>query len=475
MQRTRVALATLIVFQLLLSACAGPAAPTPTPVPPRPTSGETAPTARPVDTAVPPPTAAPTAVPPTPVPTTPPKPDKITLEFWYSLAGSSGQAVEELVKRFNASQSYITVNATYQGAYAEIMAKVWNAIYAEMTLPNVAQLGGAPLVGATGAAVAITDFTDGPNGIERSQIYDAFWDYNKAGGTVWSMPFNNSMPVLYYNKDLFVKAGLDPEKPPETWDDVIRYGQMLTRDTDGNNVIDQWGFNTHDDTHWYLSTMMLSNGAQIINAEETEVLYNSPEAVEMLTLWGDLVNDVEIMPPAQHKEARSDFPAGTLAMLLRSSSVLPSQVTDAPFALGVGMVPAVAGKPRKVPIGGGSLVIFKNQNPYLLDAAWEFVKFMTNEPSSLYLSTQTGYLPIYKNALQWPEMQTYLETHPLSRVTIEQLEYAYAIPIFSALGTSDGALRQAVEAVEFGASDPQAALDQAKMVVDQNIQEQLQQ
>ena len=102
----------------------------------------------------------------------------------------------------------------------------------------------------------------------------------------------------------------------------------------------------------------------------------------------------------------------------------------------------------------------------------EFVKFMTSPEGSLYLSTHTGYVPIYKDALDWPEMQAYLEEHALQQVPAEGLEYSYAIPVFSALGTSDGALRRAVESVELQAATPQEALDEAKKVVDKNIAEQ---
>jgi len=411
-------------------------------------------------------------VPPVPEETTTQEQEVISLEFWYALSGGPGEAVEALVEQFNASHPDIQVTATYQGSYAEIMGKVWNAVFAEQTLPHVAHLGGAPLLGATGAIVPITDFTDGPNGIDRSLIYEAFWEYNTAGGQIWSMPFNNSVPVLYYNRDLFAAAGLDPDHPPTTWDEVIEYGQALTRDTDGNGEIDQWGFNTHRDTHWYISAMFLENGAQIVNDEQTEVLYNSPEAVEMLQLWGDMVNTYHIMPPAQHREAKGDFLAGKLGMLLRSCAGIPSTAEEVTFDLGVGIIPTVAGRDPVEPIGGGSLVIFRDDDPAILEAAWEFVKFMTGPESSLYLSTHSGYVPIYKDALEWPEMQAYLEEHPLQRVPIEALQYAYAIPVFPALGTSDGALRRAVEAVELGAATPQEALDEAKAVVDQNMREQ---
>lgn len=396
----------------------------------------------------------------------------IALEFWYALSGSTGEAVEERVQQFNAAHPNIQVTATYQGSYGQIMGKIWNAIFAEETLPHVSHLGGAALVGKTGAAVPITDFTDGDNPIDRSQIYDAFWEYNSADGQIWSMPFNNSVPVLYYNRDLFVAAGLDPDSPPTTWDEIIEYGQALTQDTDGNNEIDQWGFNTHKDTHWYLSTMFLENGAQIVNEEQTEVLYNSPQAVKMLQMWEDMVNTYQIMPPGQHEEAKGDFLAGKLGMLLRSCAGIPSTAAEVSFDLGVAIIPTVEGQDPVEPIGGGSLIIFRNDDQAVLDAAWEFVKFMTSPEGSLHLSTHSGYVPIYKDALEWPELQAHLEEYPLQRGAIEALQYSYAIPIFPALGTSDSSLRRAIEAVELGASTPQEALDEAKTVVDQNIAEQ---
>ncbi|MDY7039759.1 MAG: ABC transporter substrate-binding protein [Chloroflexota bacterium] len=410
----------------------------------------------------------------TPVPPTRAPGEPITLEFWYSLGGSSGEAVEALVAEFNQTHSGIRVNATYQGGYAEIMAKVWSAIYAQETLPHVAHVGAAPLLGDTGSIVPITDFLDGPDGIERSLIRDSFWDYNSAQGRIWSMPFNNSVPLLYYNRDLFVQAGLDPDSPPETWEEVIEHAKALTQDTDGNGEIDQWGFNTHKDTHWYLSAMFLENGARIISDDETEVLYNGPEAVEMLELWGSFVTEHKIMPPAQHNEAKSDFLAGKLGMVLASSSNLPSFLEEVPFELGAAHLPSVAGKDPVEPIGGASLVIFQNGDQAILDAAWEFVKWMTSPQGSLYLSMNTGYVPIYEDALNWPDLVTYLEETPLRRVPMEALEYSYAIPVFISLGTSDGQLRRAVESVELGAATAQDALNAAKIQVDADIAERLQ-
>jgi sn-glycerol 3-phosphate transport system substrate-binding protein len=395
----------------------------------------------------------------------------VTLEFWYSLAGDTGKAVEELVKQFNQSQTGITVVPTYQGDYAAIMAKTYSALTGG-ALPNVAQLGGAPLLGSSGAIVPITEFTGGENGMDLGQIRQAFVDYNTTGGTLWSMPFNNSVPVMYYNRDLFTAANLDPDNPPQSFDELIEAARQLTLDPNNTGSPTQYGLNVRDDTHWFLSTMFLENGAGIINADRSEVLYKSPEAVEMLGLWGDMVNQHKIMPPNQHAEAQTDFLAGKLAIFLSSSASIKSIESGTAFDLGVAMFPKVGENERAIPIGGGSLVIFKNDNEAIRKASWEFVRHMSSVQSSIYLSTQTGYLPIYKDAFNWPEIQALITDEPVRKAAIESVEYAVSIPVFSALGNSDLALRQAIEKVELGAATPQEALDQAVLSVNRAIKEQ---
>ncbi len=395
----------------------------------------------------------------------------ITIEFWFALGGDSGKAVEELVKRFNESQAEITVNATYQGDYAALQAKIYSALTGG-ALPNVAQVGGAPLLGSSGAILPISDFINADPSVDISQIRPVFFDYNTAGGTLWSMPFNNSLPVLYYNKDLFKAAGLDPEDPPQNFDEIIEAGKALTLDPDGTGTPTQYGFNTKDDTHWYISAMILENGGQIVNKEETAVLYNSPEAVEMLELWGTLVTEHKIMPPNQHQEAQTDFLAGKLAMLIGSSSGINTMLESAAFELGVAMFPAVGENERKIPVGGGSLIIFKNDNELLRNASWEFVKFMSSPDAIKYLATHTGYLPFYEDAFEWPEIKQLVADQPTRKAVIDSLEYAVAIPVFPALGNSDLALRQAVEKLELGAEGAQSALDKAKAGVDKSIAEQ---
>jgi sn-glycerol 3-phosphate transport system substrate-binding protein len=396
----------------------------------------------------------------------------ITLDFWYALGGDAGAAVEELVSRFNASQSGITVIATYQGDYNTAMAKIYSAIAGE-TLPNVAHVGGAPLLGTSGAILPISDFLATDPGFDLSAIRPAFLEYNTAGGVLWSLPFNNSVPILYYNKDLFAAAGLDPENPPQNVDELLAAARTLTSAPDASGLPTQWGLNTRNDTHWFLSTLIMENGGQIVSADESQVLYNSPEAVAMLTMWGEWVNTYHVMPANQHEEALSDFLAGKVAMLIGSTSAVGTIQSQAPFAVGTAMYPTVNGN-RLVPLGGGSLAIFKNDDARLTAASWEFAKFMISPESSLYLTTQTGYIPIYADALDWPEIQALVVATPARKAAIDSLPYAVSIPVFSALGNSDLALRAAVQKVELGAASPQEALDDAKASVDHAILTQFQ-
>lgn len=219
----------------------------------------------------------------------------IKLNFWYSLGGNSGKVVQNLVGKFNETHKTIQVEGVYCGGYAEIFQKV-SAALAAKTLPDVAQIGGAPLLATTGAIVKLQDVISKDKTFDKSDIWDVFWEYNSFEDEIWTMPFNNSTPVLYYNKDMFQAAGLDPEKPPKTWEELILMAKALTKDTNNDGRIDQWGFNTHSDTHWYLTAMILQNGGKIVDNKATKILFDGPEGVQALQLWSDLVHVHKVMP-----------------------------------------------------------------------------------------------------------------------------------------------------------------------------------
>jgi len=454
MNKIRIAIFALLALALL-AACA---APSPTPAPPtaapQPTkapAATTAPTQAPAATKAPEPTKAPAA---TVAPTQPPAAaQKIKLTFWYALSGAQGKVIEAMVDKYNKSQPNVTVEVIFQGSYADIAQKLTAAITAK-TVPDIAQMGGAPTLAESGAIVPIADLATAQ---DRADIYDGFWDYNKFGDKIISMPFNNSVPMLYYNKDLFKAAGLDPEKPPATWDDLLKAAQALTKPG-------VWGFNTHTDTHWYLSAMIMQNGGKIFDGKK--VVYNSPEGIEALQFWGDLVTKHKVMPANQHAQASADFIAGKVAMMMRSSSSLTAVSTDAKFQVGVAPLPCK--KVCSEPLGGASFIVFKTTADKQ-KAAWEFAKWMTNQENSVDLFIQTGYVPIRKSVSDVPALKEYYKKSPNAEAVAKAAQYASAIPVFSELGNSDEQLRKAVEKLELGTASAKDALDVAATTINKAL------
>lgn len=392
----------------------------------------------------------------------------IKLNFWYSLGGNSGKVVQNLVGKFNETHKTIQVEGVYCGGYAEIFQKV-SAALAAKTLPDVAQIGGAPLLATTGAIVKLQDVISKDKTFDKSDIWDVFWEYNSFEDEIWTMPFNNSTPVLYYNKDMFQAAGLDPEKPPKTWEELILMAKALTRDTNNDGRIDQWGFNTHSDTHWYLTAMILQNGGKIVDNKATKVLFDGPEGVQALQLWSDLVHVHKVMPAGGHMDATTDFTVGKLAMFLRSSATLKTIEERAKFKVGVAGMPAM--KEKAMTIGGASLVLFKTGDKRQ-EAAWEFIKWMTSPENIAYLNQETGYIPIRKSVLNLPSQKAFYASHPNAEVSARQADYAKVV-VFPELGTSDEEMRKAVEAVELKKADPKTSLQTAAEVIQKAIDERL--
>jgi sn-glycerol 3-phosphate transport system substrate-binding protein len=464
----KIVLLLLVVLAQGAAACA----PAPTPVPPTPPPAPTVPQAA-APTAVPPtavpaatakPTAVPaTAVPPTAAPTVPPTPSApVKLTFWYALSGNTGKVLEAMVKKWNDTHANIPVTVIFQGTYADIADKLTAAVTAK-TLPDVAQMGGAPTMADSGVVVNVQDLV---SKADMDDLYPGFWDYNKYNGKIISMPFNNSIPVLYYNKDLFTAAGLDPNKPPATWDDLVKDAQALTKDTNGDGKIEQWGLNTNTDTHWYLDAMIMQNGGKILSDDGQKVVYNSPEGIEALQLWYDLVNKYKVMPSNQHAQAQADFTSGKLGMMMRSSATLGTITTDAKFA--VGLAPLPCKKICSEPLGGASILIFKT-TPEKQQAAWQFTQWMTNGDNTVSLFVQTGYVPLRKSVATNPALLDFVKTSPNAQVLVDALKYSSAIPTFSELGNSDAELDKATQKMELAQGTAKDALDAAATLINKNM------
>jgi len=426
-RRSAILVGLLAVFAMLVSSCAKP---TPTPVPP---------------TRVP---AAPTKA---PEPTKEPEP--VTITFWYALGGSSGEAFVSLVEDFQKEHPHIIVEATYSGKYGETAQKTMAALASD-TLPNGGLIPAGPLWTGREGNFLIDEYVKGADGLDMDDFWPVLWTYNEWEGKIASLPFNNSTLVLYYNKDLMKKAGLDPEKPPETWDELKSMAGQIVEKAQGETRV--WGVDTKS-PDWTLKYLIIQAGGSIMNEDASEPRFASEEGYRAMSWWKSLV-DEELMPPGQHGSSRDLFIAGNLGFLFSSTGSVGKVKGGAQFEWSTAFCP----KDQRYggTVGGAALCLFPSDKAHQ-DATWTFLKWLLSTENAVRWTKSTGYVPVRKSALRDSEMQALFDEVPQYRAGFEQLEHALTYPHFWEMGAMDGYLFGAMEKVELGEMGAREALDEA--------------
>jgi len=464
MKRYLVTILTIVIFLgLLLQGC-GPKQPATTEAPPAATEPQA--TQPPV--------------------TEPPVTEPVNIAFWHAMSGHNGEVTEELVKRFNESQSGVIVTSTYQGSYDDAINKLKAGLQSK-DVPAVVQVYdlGTRLMIDLGVVTPMQDFIDA-EGFDVSDIEPNVANYYSVDGKMYSMPFNTSNPVLYYNKTMFAAAGLDPEKAPRTWDEVATDARALTlKDASGTTTQYGCSFAIYG---WFVEQFIAVQGGYFVNnnngrtALATEATFNGPEGVNLLTWWKGM-NDEGICTNLGRATAdtKKAFDSGLVAMTLDSTAGLRDRITAAEgkFEVGVGFLPraneADYGTAGTI-IGGASLWILNARPAEEQAAAWEFVKFMSSAASQAYWHIQTGYYPINSAGYNEPDDIAWRAQYPQFQVAIDQLHMAplnnvTAGGLIGVFPEARQTVETAIEACFAGGSTPQEALDTAAQSVTQSIQD----
>ncbi|HOM66789.1 MAG: sn-glycerol-3-phosphate-binding periplasmic protein UgpB precursor [Chloroflexi bacterium ADurb.Bin120] len=396
----------------------------------------------------------------------------VTIEYWHINNETFGlPAIRQLIEEFNATNGKnITVVEkfipdVYTGVAQNLQASLAAGIY-----PGVVQVG---YVYLNYFADNFPQFTDPQTVIEKYAPEDAgFLDeiYSEAvlalgtsiSGRTLGMPYSVSTPLLYYNADLFREAGLDPDNPPATWDEVRAaaeaikektglYGLYLQAPTDTYNVI----------------PIMLSNGLDEmyqINADGTyAAAFNTPETIEAWTFIQEMTSDgLNIHVPLE--EGVGAFAGGTVGMMITTSGRINYLMENTEFDVRATYHPTWGDKDRKVCIGGNLLVIVAENEDDIL-ASWEWLKFIF-KPESIALWTQgTGYLPPTKTAVESVEIKEWLDSNPMASIAYKQL-LSDAVPWTSWPGPNglqvDQYLVDMRDAILSNFDDVQTAVDDAE-------------
>jgi sn-glycerol 3-phosphate transport system substrate-binding protein len=418
-----------------------------------------------------------------PSPTLAPPPEEeevVMIDFWHSMGGDlGGIAIPQMANDFNASQTQCYVEPIYQGSYDDALNKLRASLQSQ-DVPAVMQLYdiGTRLMVDLQMITPVQQFIDRDN-YDVSDLEPNVLAYYTVEGQQASMPFNTSTPMLYYNKDMFAAAGLDPESPPRTFEEVWEAARALnTADVSGISIsIYGWFF----EQLLAVSGGYYSNNANGRDALATEATFNSPEGVAILEWWKGMYDEGLMGNYGRaNADVRTAFYAEQTAMFIDSTAVLRGAMdtVDGKFEIGTAYLPRPneeAFDTSGTIIGGGSLWIISDSSQEEQDCAWEFIKFQASPEQQAYWHTMSGYFPIRVTAYDVPLAQEWREQYPQFKTAVDQLHLAPnnrvtqggLIGVFpTARQTIEGAIEEVL-----AVATPQEALDNAAEIVTDAIEE----
>jgi multiple sugar transport system substrate-binding protein len=394
--------------------------------------------------------------------------DVVTITFWHSTVSSTVPALNELVAKFHEENPGIEVRPQYVPTGDALIQKLITSVQSR-TAPDISWIHANFLqdIIEGDAIYRIDEFQSGPDSLRQADLNDIFpplLQESKWRGTMYSIPMEATGVALLCNRELFRNAGLDPDRPPQTWAELRDDARKLTRTRDGKP--DQVGFFVPvfpasgplgDWMVWQFYPFLFQAGGDVINKEQTRVLYNSPAGIEALTLWKDIYSDLHLGSFTIDYEVA--FASRKLAMTLDGPWNLPRWRQIKGLDWEIAPLPAGPEK-RSTIIGGEYLAIFR-QSAHPAEA-WRFVKWMLRPDVQAFWSMKSGYLPVRRAVSDDPAYKKFLAENPALKVYVDQLLVAQApSPIdYHGLRISRH-IAEAIEKATLGGADPKTVLDEA--------------
>lgn len=373
----------------------------------------------------------------------------VTITYWRTLTGAAGDAQDELVRRFNAAQSAIHVDSQFQGSYSDLASKLLSASLSGVGA-DVSQLGTFEIadMAKAGVLVDLRPFLEGPDGLDTSDWPGTMCEAGRVGeGTYW-LPFNVTVPTLYYNREAFEEADLEP---PQTWDEFFEAAAKLT--TPDRAGVALWNIT------WPYISMIWSEGGSLNSPDYTSITLDDPVAVAIMTKLQRLVQTgAAIMPDQASGGHRAAFMSGRAAMILDSPAPYADILAGAhDFTPDVAMYPA--GKAGRVYVpGGGGIVMLVTCPPEKRQAAWAFMRHMLSPESLAYYAKTSGYAPFTRASQEaWPE----LAQDPQRMRMLEALPYLKADFSLTTSATLRNLFDNAFQQIMIDGADPAKTLRDA--------------
>ncbi len=354
--------------------------------------------------------------------------EAVTIQIAYPVAVDAPvtEILDQYAQEFMQANPGVTVETVYAGGYGDVRTTVQTTIDGGGEPPALAVMLATDLFDLANAQYIepLTPYIDSMDGgvAYLDDFLPAFLENSYYTGDLWSLPFQRSAVVMYYNEDMLVDAGLGV---PTDWQTLAQTASALT-ERDGDAVT-RWGIEWPSGwPYWLFQPLAIGAGQNIVGDSDTEVFFDEPEVIDAINYYISLSEQWEATPAgvqASWGNVVPNFVSGNTAMIVHSSGSLSNVLNQAGFTVGVAAIPGQNGGAYSVP-GGGNLYMTAGLTDAQKQAAFEFAVFITDAARAADFSIQTGYIATRESAFAQESMQAYISENPQAGQTRDALATA---------------------------------------------------
>jgi sn-glycerol 3-phosphate transport system substrate-binding protein len=350
------------------------------------------------------------------------------VQLWHAMGGELGERLSAIAEGFNKSQDRYKVTPVFKGNYSEVMTQAIAGFRARQhpEIVQVFEVGTGTMMAAKGAVYPVYKLMKdvGEPFDPKNYLPAVTGYYTDTEGNMLSMPFNSSTPVMYYNKDAFRKAGLDPDKPPRTWPELAEAAKKLQAAGTPCGFTTGWPSWVQIENFSALHNVPIATKANGFGGLDTELKINSPAHVKHVQALADWQKSKIFDYGGRRSDSAPKFYNQECAMYMNSSGGYAGVKANAKFDFGVAMLPYwpdIRPEPQNSIIGGATFWVLAGHKPEDYKGVAEFFSYLSRPEVQAEWHQSTGYLPITRAAYELSKKQGFYEKTPGHEVAIKQL------------------------------------------------------
>jgi sn-glycerol 3-phosphate transport system substrate-binding protein len=352
----------------------------------------------------------------------------VEIQWWHAMQGERGRQLEKLASTFNDSQAEYRVTPVYKGSYTDTLTAAISALHSHQQPPivQVVEVATATMMAARGAVYPVYQLMrDQGEQFDPAAYLPAVTSYyTDLNGNMLSFPFNSSSPILYYNKDQFRTAGLDPDKPPKTWPEVEAEARRLLDAGVRCGFSTEWPSWIHIENFSAYHNLPIATRINGFAGLDAELTINNPTVIRHIATLAEWQKTKIFEYGGRANRAESKFHSGECGIYLGSSGTRTNVLANAKFEVGYGMMPYwpdVPGAPQNSIIGGATLWVLKGRMDSEYKGVARFFAFLSRPGLQAWWHQNTGYMPITRKAYELSRAQGFYDRNPGTDIAIQQL------------------------------------------------------